>query len=579
MELQKLSNKIFIKILFIIIPSHTQRLVKRRFTNAPVKCARFNPREEGSFRKIRYWHKTNGILVFFYMKTMLPLLMFVQVATSSQAMILPVHDAFALKCADGYSVNIPRALLRLSPFFETFYETVDPETSGESLPVLELTHPFAIWGFVDPMIATANHVIENFPNGENTQFNDVKNLILETAEMIEKKMRIEKMPPDTRNNHLKSLLIVVEYLQLRFLPQAIACLAVKYECFKPTLEQNMRSFFGIAPPDDMHAGLHALVKQAEAFLRTDFNRDVVELNFVDELCGWGLLLVPTIPDSSTLFANHVNALIEEKNFANLHNLMLTLKKHKFTMHVDVLQHLFTSYIRNCVSTIFETFDAAPLQATLENFMKDGQAELAELAYGSLFAELSGRQKDDLVAAFAQLQEESAVKIGVRYVLLDKNVVVDHDFRRRDLTTLVKRGVSLHYILPIVAQYKLKTLKLICLNLTSIPREIGLLTELKSITLGDNRLTDLPQEIALCRQLSNVELFRNNFSEFPQPLLDLKELKILDLTGNHLAALPDELGLLPKLETISMDRITIIPVSFKYLNITYKLWDVNLHRWM
>ena len=69
------------------------------------------------------------------------------------------------------------------------------------------------------------------------------------------------------------------------------------------------------------------------------------------------------------------------------------------------------------------------------------------------------------------------------------------------------------------------------NLTSIPKEIGLCTNLTDLYLARNKLTSIPKEIGLCKKLKYLGLSWNNLTSLPKEIEDLRELRILELYNN------------------------------------------------
>lgn len=55
------------------------------------------------------------------------------------------------------------------------------------------------------------------------------------------------------------------------------------------------------------------------------------------------------------------------------------------------------------------------------------------------------------------------------------------------------------------------------NLTSIPKEIGSLTNLFYLNLSNNSLTELPEEIGLLTHLQYLYLYGNNLTSLPKEI--------------------------------------------------------------
>ena len=78
---------------------------------------------------------------------------------------------------------------------------------------------------------------------------------------------------------------------------------------------------------------------------------------------------------------------------------------------------------------------------------------------------------------------------------------------------------------------IKELNLYNNNLTHLPVEIGLLTQLTNLYLSYNNLTQLPVEIGLLTQLTKLYLVRNQLTHLPVEIGQLTQLTELYLTGN------------------------------------------------
>lgn len=97
-----------------------------------------------------------------------------------------------------------------------------------------------------------------------------------------------------------------------------------------------------------------------------------------------------------------------------------------------------------------------------------------------------------------------------------------------------------------AKDKATTLNLHGKELTELPSEIGLLTNLVELTLSYNDLISLPPEIGKLTNLIKLDLYNNQLRELPSEIRQLTNLRILELRNNKLAALPPEIGQLKNL---------------------------------
>lgn len=84
------------------------------------------------------------------------------------------------------------------------------------------------------------------------------------------------------------------------------------------------------------------------------------------------------------------------------------------------------------------------------------------------------------------------------------------------------------------------------DITSLPSEIGNLTNLQRLFLNDNRLTELPAEIGQLTRLSSLWVNHNQLTHLPAEIGRLSNLHSLSLGSNRLRQLPAEIGQLTSL---------------------------------
>ncbi len=96
--------------------------------------------------------------------------------------------------------------------------------------------------------------------------------------------------------------------------------------------------------------------------------------------------------------------------------------------------------------------------------------------------------------------------------------------------------------------------------TSLPSEIGRLTGLKKLDLNGNKLTSLPSEIGELTHLEMLNLSENKFILLPPEIGKLTDLKELDLSSDELTCIPEEIGELTNLEMLNLTRnkLTSLP---------------------
>ncbi|MGC9521133.1 MAG: COR domain-containing protein [Anaerolineae bacterium] len=89
------------------------------------------------------------------------------------------------------------------------------------------------------------------------------------------------------------------------------------------------------------------------------------------------------------------------------------------------------------------------------------------------------------------------------------------------------------------------------RLVGLAPEMGLLTNLTSLDLRDNRLTSLPPEMEMMVNLTTLDLRQNRISVFPHPLLQLYALEELQLWRNPLESVPVEIAQLARLTMLNL----------------------------
>ncbi|APQ16010.1 hypothetical protein A9200_16250 [Maribacter hydrothermalis] len=115
------------------------------------------------------------------------------------------------------------------------------------------------------------------------------------------------------------------------------------------------------------------------------------------------------------------------------------------------------------------------------------------------------------------------------------------------------------------------------QLTEIPIEIGQLTNLTGLFLSRNELSELPSEIGQLTHLERLDLSSNQLSALPIELWHLNKLKFLNLGNNQLTSLPAEIGQLTNLENLEVinNQLTSIPAEIGELtNLKFLFFDRN-----
>ncbi|MBD2562385.1 MULTISPECIES: leucine-rich repeat domain-containing protein [Nostoc] len=118
---------------------------------------------------------------------------------------------------------------------------------------------------------------------------------------------------------------------------------------------------------------------------------------------------------------------------------------------------------------------------------------------------------------------------------------------------------------------LRSLNLNFNQLSNLPGEFGQLTNLQSLNLSRNQLSSLPREIGQLANLQSLYLYSNQLSNLPREIVQLTNLQSFDLRGNQLSSLPAEIVQLANLQTLhlSVNQLSSLPAKFGQLtNLKY-----------
>jgi internalin A len=106
-----------------------------------------------------------------------------------------------------------------------------------------------------------------------------------------------------------------------------------------------------------------------------------------------------------------------------------------------------------------------------------------------------------------------------------------------------------------------------LNLSQIPPELRLLSNLQVLTLDNNQLTQLPAWIGQLSNLRTLYLYNNQLMQVPPELGQLSNLQTLSLQNNQLTQLPAWIGELSNLHMLSLsgNQLTQLPPELGQLS--------------
>lgn len=141
--------------------------------------------------------------------------------------------------------------------------------------------------------------------------------------------------------------------------------------------------------------------------------------------------------------------------------------------------------------------------------------------------------------------------------------------------LVKESQELLQLIEKAAQNRVRFLDLSHKGLTSLPQEIGELTDLVDLNLSYNKLIKLPEEIKQLLHLKKLDLRFNQFAEIPSVIGYLKDLESLHLAANQIATVPPIITNLINLRELKLwrNQLTTFPVEITKLK-SLKLLDLG-----
>ncbi|MEG4026615.1 leucine-rich repeat domain-containing protein [Microcoleus sp. S13C4] len=105
------------------------------------------------------------------------------------------------------------------------------------------------------------------------------------------------------------------------------------------------------------------------------------------------------------------------------------------------------------------------------------------------------------------------------------------------------------------------------QLTSIPEDLGQLSNLTRLNLMGNRITVIPEDLGKLSNLTQLDLMSNQITQIPEALGKLSNLTQLDLMSNQITQIPEALGKLSNLTQLHLsdNQITSIPEDLGQLS--------------
>lgn len=120
-----------------------------------------------------------------------------------------------------------------------------------------------------------------------------------------------------------------------------------------------------------------------------------------------------------------------------------------------------------------------------------------------------------------------------------------------LSNLEKLWVGNNYIRTLPKELgdliNLKELYLSGNDIQELPKELGNLTNLKELYLGNNKIKSIPKELGNLRNLQELILSYNQIEQLPKELGKLRNLRALILYNNSIRSIPEEIKSIPYLQ--------------------------------
>jgi leucine-rich repeat protein SHOC2 len=104
-------------------------------------------------------------------------------------------------------------------------------------------------------------------------------------------------------------------------------------------------------------------------------------------------------------------------------------------------------------------------------------------------------------------------------------------------------------------------------LTSLPADLGKITDMQTLILSENALTSLPSEIVDLQVLKVLEVDKNQLEHLPDTFSQMKSLEVLNLAGNLLTDL-DELQELTQLCSLNVDNNKLTTLELPYQDLKH-----------
>jgi len=120
----------------------------------------------------------------------------------------------------------------------------------------------------------------------------------------------------------------------------------------------------------------------------------------------------------------------------------------------------------------------------------------------------------------------------------------------------KEKARKYYVNPInmkVEDGKVVEWKLVGYNITSLPENIGVFNDLRSMTISRNQIESLPESFGELKNLEFLDLSNNKLITLPESFVNLTSIKNLNLSNNQLSEIPTQLWALKELTELNVNN--------------------------
>lgn len=162
--------------------------------------------------------------------------------------------------------------------------------------------------------------------------------------------------------------------------------------------------------------------------------------------------------------------------------------------------------------------------------------------------------------------EGCIKIW--FVLIALVFSTGRSFSQEAADTVVLSDETFFYSLNAALKnpekvYKLRLQKQ---KLESIPDEVFMFKNLRTLDLSKNNIKDIDTRIAELKYLENLDLSKNEIDTFPEVICEIRKLKVLKMSRNNMEEIPVQIENLGFLETLELwdNDFSVFPESMSNL---------------